>query len=109
MQTATAADPETTGGIDVLYCSEGHLEITFNNRDEAELEKARRTITRMLEQGYAIFVEAGGGKLRRVKRFSAKRCTYIIDDVDEKAGKPVEKEKPVRRSRATAVAPISGG
>lgn len=106
------------GMLEVLSVGKGDIKLTVGGDDPAEVEKARRIIEEMLRKGYGIFVETDKG-LTRVRRFNAKRMTYVISDEPaadapaapkpKRRGKAVEREVPVGGSRATAVGRTSGG
>lgn len=106
------------GVLEVLSIGKGDLKLTIGGDNPEDTEKARKLIEEMLKKGYAIFVETDKGPTR-VKKFNARRMTYIISEVpDEPAlepakAKPARKVKethvPVAGSRATAVGRTSGG
>lgn len=108
------------GMLEVLSVGKGDIKLTVGGDDPAEIEKARSIINEMLAKGYGIFVETDDG-LTRVKRFNAKRMTYVISEiVDEPAAadklpakkrgrKVADKEVPVGGSRATAIGRTAGG
>lgn len=100
-----------TACLSVLAVGKGDMKMTWSPGDE---EKAAEVIGRMLREGYGIFVETDTG-LRRVKKFNAKRMTYVITDVpSEQATAPPRSAKPERHvplagSRARAVGATAGG
>jgi|CXWL01.1.fsa_nt_gi hypothetical protein len=115
------------GELSVLNCGAGDIKVAFDKNNPLETERAKRIIQDMLKRGYALFVEVDG-KLQKVRKFDAKRCEYLIADGpmvaapeqeqadDEsprpnplKRGRPKLKSVPMRTSRATGVAPTSGG
>lgn len=106
------------GMLEVLSVGKGDIKLTVGGDDPDEIAKAKRVIDEMLRKGYGIFVETDAG-LRRVKKFNAKRMTYVIAEVaDEPADTPApaqrgrkkaEKEVPVAGSRATAIGRTAGG
>lgn len=102
------------GMLEVLSIGKGDLKLTLGGDDPKDNENAKRIIEEMLRKGYSIFVETPKG-LTRVKRFSAKRMTYIISEIVEDPppakGKSAVKEKdvPVAGSKATAVGRTAGG
>ena len=105
MSTATlpAESEQNTGELDVLNCTEGHIHITFDKDDPAELAKAQKIIEDMFKRGYAVLVETPKG-LRKVKKFNPKTNSYVIQEPD---GKP--KELPVKKTKATGIGPTAGG
>lgn len=104
------------GLLSVLNCGAGDLEFRFRRGDETEVQKAKQVITDMLKRGYVIFVEVDG-ELQRVKKFDSQHECYVIHVVPAEApkrrgwpkGSKNVQRVPMRRTRATAVAPISGG
>ena len=69
-----------TGTIDVLNCKLGDLKLSFDKDNAVEAERAKRAVTKMLRDGFVIFVEVDG-KLRRVESFDEEHEQYIITDV----------------------------
>ena len=115
------------GMLEVLSIGKGDLKLVVGGEDPQDVEKAREVIEEMLRKGYSIFVETDKG-LVRVKRFNAKRMTYVISEMPEeepvasvaapKEERPAPKrsakgsgfrEVPVAGSRATAVGRTAGG
>lgn len=70
--------------LDVLNTGTGHLRLTFNPGEPAEVEKAKTTINLLLRRGFALFVQEGT-KTRRVRGFDPERGSYYVDDVPEEA------------------------
>lgn len=70
--------------LEVLNTGSGHLRITFDPGDREEVEKARKTVELMLLRGFALFVDTGDGKLKRVKGFNANTGSYVVDAVPDK-------------------------
>lgn len=114
------------GVLDVLSIGKGDMRLQVGDSAE-DRERAKTLIEEMLQKGYSIFVETDKGPVR-VKRFNPKRMTYIILDDPEpakpekataakaptkkaakKTAKAVEKEVPVKGSKATAVGRTAGG
>ena len=121
--TTTTAEFEivTPGMLEVLSVGKGDLRLTIGG-DADDMAKARKLIEEMLRKGYAIFVETDKG-LTRVKRFNAKRFSYVITEIVEdalpEATKPAkpgpttrrtrDRDVPVRGSKAVAVGRTAGG
>lgn len=109
-----------SGLLEILNVGMGHLTVTFDKDNPAELARASRMIQDCLRRGYAIFVHAGGkrGRLLPVRRFDPKTAAYIVEDVpgvEEMAREhPVQPPKKRRRTRhrripmATAKATVVG-
>lgn len=108
-----------SGQLDVLSVGRGHLRITVDDKDPEGIDKARRMIEDMLKRGFSIFVETDSG-LKRVKKFSAKRMTYLIDDIPDddalESTRPTpspkhtpKKEVKVSESKSTVVGRTAGG
>ena len=109
------------GSVEVLNCGAGHLTFSFNSDDAMEVERARRVVTDMLRRGYALFVESKG-KTHKVKKFDEKTDAYLIADGPLYPGESDQRDNdeptpkrpplraiPARRTKATGVAPSSGG
>lgn len=107
------------GELSVLNCMTGDIKVQFDKDDVLETERAKRIITDMLARGYVLFVDEGDGKLKKVRSFNAKRECYIIADLgssdasDEAGEAPKKKtrkrEVPLKKTRATGIAPTAGG
>ena len=114
-------------GLDILNTGRGHIEMSFDNKDQIELTRAKRIITDMLRRGYVLFLESPGkGKkktLTRVQSFDATKGVYLIADLEEAAeidasasvipakraaGRP-RREVAMTSTRATAIGRTSGG
>lgn len=125
--------PETFyGNLSVLSVGAGDVEVKFDKDNPQETVRAKRIIEDMLRRGYALFVEVDG-KLKPVKRFDAEKECYIIADGPLYAGDSAEppgvtqasqaeakertrgraakkeREIPMKKTRATGVAPTAGG
>lgn len=115
-----------TGSLDILSCGNGHTSFNFDKDDPLETERASRIVEDMLRRGYALFIEGKGGKLTKVKRFNPKTASYIIaagpdhqpEEYDDTVTKPAAtkggpkkstQSVPMRKARATAIAPTAGG
>lgn len=116
------------GMLEVLSVGKGDLKIQIGCEDPKDIEDGRKLIEEMLRKGYSIFVETDSGP-SRVKKFNPKRMTYIVSDLGEEpspnfaspipaGGKPapttkkrgvVEREIPVRGSRARSIGRTAGG
>lgn len=77
-----------SGTIDVLNCKLGDLKLSFDKDNAVEAERAKRAVTKMLRDGFVIFVEVDG-KLRRVESFDEEHEAYIITDVPGQTAEPV--------------------
>jgi hypothetical protein len=117
----------TVGELSVLNCGAGDIRVSFDKNNPMEIERAKRIIQDMLKRGYALFVEVDG-KLQKVRKFDAEKCEYLIADGPtiapetrdhsedaepeperKKRGRPAFKAVPMKTSKATGVAPTSGG
>lgn len=103
------------GSVDILNCGAGHLRFSFSD-DPIETERASRVVQDMLKRGYALFVDSGNGKLRKVKTFDPKKLEYIIADGPLYPGTSVMGKSsgglrsiPAKKVKTTAVGPTSGG
>ena len=112
--------------VEVLKAADGHLTIQVG-KDPAEHAQAKKVVEDMLKRGYALFVELEDGTTRRVKSFNAADEEYIVMDVPEneetpapddgpkvtlkktQAGRKKSKQVPMRKARATGLAPTAGG
>lgn len=94
------------GSLDVLNCGRGHLEVTFDPNDEADKEKAKKTIQDLLERGYKIIVHENGED-KPVLSFDPTKYAYTV--VETGPDKPPTKEVPATSVDATAYRPVAGG
>lgn len=110
--------PIAIGSISCLNVTAGDITIKFDKEDVEETKKAKQMIADMLKRGYCIFVEdhnkeTGEKVLRKVKRFCPTKEVYIVKELtkDKATGKMTKKEKnlPMRKHKATGIAPRSGG
>ena len=107
------------GTLSVLNINDGDTKFTFNSDDPKEVERAKKCIQDMLKMGYMIFVTVtnskGQAELKRVKRFNAKTCEYIITDKEptsagtKPAKRTVTKRVSAKTHRTTAVPRTAGG
>jgi hypothetical protein len=88
-------------GIDVLNAGFGDCELSFDPSKPDEVQKAKDTITDMLQRGYAIFIR-DGEETQRVRKFDANRNVYII-------GCTPAVDVPMESTRVTAVGRSAGG
>jgi hypothetical protein len=100
-QLTMQTEPTDKPGIDILNTGYGDVELRFDADSPADVEKAKQTITDMLKQGYAIFVEHDG-KTKRVRKFDVDKNVYII-------GSTPAEEVSVTQTKATAVGRSAGG
>ncbi len=120
-----------TGEVGILNVGAGDTKLSFDPKNKEERERAARIVTDMIRRGYTILVEIddgkGGKKNRRVRKFDAKQCEYIIaaepSDEQERsaeaaAATPTRGKKadggatrriPAERARATAIPRSAGG
>lgn len=104
----------TPGMLEVLSVGKGDIKISLDPNNPDDVENARRLVEEMIAKGYGIFVETDKG-LTRVKKFNAKRMTYVIREwVDEEATpsrprRSRDVEVPVAGSRAKAIGRTAGG
>lgn len=90
---------DVPGAVDVLHTSRGHLTLNFNSDDPIEVEKARTAVTRMLRDGYWLFITVNG-KTQRVLDFDPTCDEYIIAQVIEvdHATQNLKADQPVQSS-----------
>lgn len=111
------------GSLSVLNAGEGDIQISFNQGDPADTEKALKMLTDMQRRGYGIFVRLEDGSYARAQSIDASRGVYIVTLPEaEPTDEPVEekkatrrrargrrKEMPVGSSHAVGVARSAGG
>ncbi len=111
------------GELIVLSVHKGDTKLSFDGKDPEELAHAKTVITDMLQRGYLIFIDTGEGegedRLRRVTAFDPEKCEYILradkrrkeykDALQAGQEPPKEERVPAAKTRATAIAPTSGG
>mgnify|MGYP006969488450 CR=1 FL=1 len=105
---------ENFATLDILNVGLGDLKISFDSDDPDDVKRAKEVVQDMLRQGYMIFVEDGTDKegrpkLKRVRRFNAKRCEYIVTEKDQATGKEKKKSLPAKKHKATSIARTGGG
>lgn len=128
-----AIEPEMAAGcLSVLNVGAGDLKFTFDKGNPIDTDRAKRVICDMLARGYIIFVETGDG-LRRATGFDPELEVYILSDVPgtplriepvepeiigvgeqpekspKRRGRPSKTTVPLKSTKATAIAPTSGG
>ena len=106
--------------LEVLSVGKGDIKLSIDPSNPKDVENARKMIEEMFQRGYGVFVETDTG-LKRVKRFNAKRMTYVVSEIPdtepkvpagEKPKKPrrvVEKQVPVAGTKAKAIGRTAGG
>ncbi len=101
-----------TGSLSVLNVGAGDIEITFNNHDGKEAEKAITMLLDMQKQGYAILVrDSETGEYRRAVDIDAKRGRYVLLLPKDASTPPDAEELPPkkrgRKSKKISV-PVTG-
>lgn len=115
----------TTGSLSILNVGAGDIEITFNNHDDAEAQRAIKMLLDMRQQGYAILVrDPESGEYRRAAEIDATRGRYILllpaDATVPSDGEEVQTPKkrgrkskkisvPIAKRHAVGVARSAGG
>lgn len=111
---------EEVGTVSILNVTSGDTKISFDPKDEAERERAKKIVTDMIKQGYAIMVEIGrddkGPIYRRAKKFDPETCEYVIAGDPPKEGVVGKVKRAIKgakvkaeNTRAVAVAKSAGG
>lgn len=124
----------TTGSLSVLNVGAGDINITFNQHNPEERDRAIRMLKDMQMRGYAILVRLDDGTYTRALEIDEARGAYIIQDPEPgfappepatteaaaeatapapeaprgKRGRP-RKSVPVEKAHATGVARSAGG
>lgn len=101
--------------VSVLNCGAGDLTFSFDESKPDEVKRAKKVVSDMLKQGYLLFAMVDGEQ-RRVTKFDAKTCEYIVTEPSvtetkspKKRGRPPGKRVPARGTPVTSVAPRAGG
>lgn len=95
-----------TGSLSVLNVGAGDIQITFNQHDSGEREKALKMLTDMQTRGYAILVRLDDGTYTRATRVDAETGHYIIqlpDDAAHEAAEAIEPAPKGRRGRKARI------
>jgi hypothetical protein len=95
------------GSIDVLSTGRGHLEITFDPANEADKEKAKKTVEDLLAKGYKLIVHEDGED-KPVLSFNPETYAYTVLETGTDVAKPT-KEVPAAQADTTAYRPVAGG
>ena len=119
-----------TGSLSVLNTGIGDIEVSFNEHDEGERERAIKMLTDMQARGYAILVRLDDNTYVRATAIDATRGRYIVQlppadvaqagpeatvepTLKKRRGRPrketVTVSVPVESRRATGVARSAGG
>ena len=80
--------------IGILNVGAGDTKLVFDKNNPAECIRAARIVKDMLRRGYALLVDVGKGKTRRVLDFDDTKFEYIIADFD-----PVQAEAADRQEQ----------
>lgn len=72
-----------TGSLCVPNVGLGDIQITFNQHDDAEVERAMKMLADMQARGYAILVQLGDGTYARVERIDHRVGRYILTLPDD--------------------------
>lgn len=107
--------------IDALSTGAGDIKLTWNANDPMEVERAKRVVQDMLKRGYALFIQAKGGQLTKIKKFDAAKAEYLIASgatIDPEKAEKVRSVRPkdppleavkMSRSKVVAVGRSAGG
>lgn len=122
-QSGHTLNATSTGSLCILNTGEGDIQVTFNNHDDVETEKAIAMLVDMQKRGYAILVRLEDGTYVRAVAIDATRQQYVIQttdavhtSVDDAAAAPVPEKRrgnkarvPIKTSRAVGVGRSAGG
>lgn len=115
---------ESTGSLSILNTGEGDIQVTFNNHDDVESERAIAMLLDMQKRGYAILVKQDDGTYQRAVAIDRETRSYVIlpptvlptetpvdhaRDVTPRKGRKKTIKQPIKGRRATAVARSAGG
>jgi len=75
-------EPMNAGEVSILSVGEGHISLSFNSDDPAEVIRASRIVKDMLRRGYALLVKTPDQKWSRAKDFDENTNEYLIADLD---------------------------
>jgi hypothetical protein len=84
--------------IGILNVGAGDTKLVFDKNNPAECIRAARIVKDMLRRGYALLVDVGKGKTRRVLEFDETKFEYIIADFD-----PVTAEEADRKEKEDGI------
>lgn len=81
------------GQIGILNVGAGDTKLVFDKNNPAECIRAARIVKDMLRRGYALLVDVGKGKTRRVLDFDDTKFEYIIADFDPVTAEAADREE----------------
>lgn len=98
-----------TGAVNILSVGEGHIRLSFNSEDPAEVIRAGRIVKDMLRRGYALLIavpkEDGGVEWSRARAFDERTSEYVIVDYDPLAETPEEPDPAIADGERTGDLP----
>lgn len=114
------------GELSVLNVGAGDIQVTFNEHDKAERQRAIKMLKDMQSRGYAILVELDDGTYTRAVEIDATRGRYVLqlpeadahlagdeaEVVKRKRGRPPGRSRvstPIKSRKAVGVARSAGG
>lgn len=81
------------GSIGILNVGAGDTKLVFDKNNPAECIRAARIVKDMLRRGYALLIDVGKGKTRRVLDFDDTKFEYIIADFDPVTAETADREE----------------
>lgn len=109
------------GSLAVLNTGAGDINISFNDQDDAEADRAIAMLLDMQKRGYAIMVRQPDGTYLRAVAINRETKSYVVipptptdAPVDsapspKRRGRPRRTEQPIKGRRAVGVARSAGG
>ncbi|MGE3278045.1 MAG: hypothetical protein AB7O67_23280 [Vicinamibacterales bacterium] len=87
----------STGTLSVLNVGAGDIQVSFNQHDAEERQRAVRMLKDMQARGYAILVRLDDGTYTRALEIDEAHGAYVIQTPEPAAAAPVA--EPPRRGR----------
>jgi hypothetical protein len=109
------------GSLSILNTGAGDINVSFNEHDPAERDKAIKMLKDMQIRGYAILIQLADGTYVRAESFDEVQGRYVIQvpddttipegatEVPRKRGRPRKVSIPIEKAKATGVARSAGG
>jgi hypothetical protein len=100
--------------LEVLSAIKGHSEIYFEEKDPTKRKELAETITKLLKDGYAVFL-IQNNETRQVRGYDSDTNEWIVVATPHEVPQPIQWRKrgysrvPSQGGRLTAVAATAGG
>lgn len=116
---------ESSGSLAILNTGAGDINVSFNDHDDAEVDRAIAMLLDMQKRGYAIMVRQADGTYLRAVAINRETKSYVVipppaptpsevveapePEAKTRRARRPKAEQPVRGRKAVAVARSAGG